>query len=405
MIMRLKIRYSAGNISKGDLDRVLTSITLYTTNSPQLMITAKAAVALGDGTFTIDEVTISKPTGDEVLVKMKAAGICHTDWDSLTWGKPLVMGHEGAGIVEEIGANVTNLKVGDAVILNWAIPCYKCFQCVEGNQHICEVNSAVTAGNKLAGGHATLQSTTYKNKPIERSFALGTMAEYALVREAACVKINSEIPFPSAAIVSCGVMTGYGSVVNAAKVTVGSSVAVIGTGGVGLNVIQGAKVSGAVKIIAVDINPERLNLAKQFGATHTILADKEDAGLLQAAEKVKEICDGRGADYAFESTAIPSLGAAPLAMIRNAGTAVQVSGIEQEITIDMNLFEWDKLYINPLYGKARPQVDFPKIVELYKSGQLLLDEMVTQIYPLEELEKAFADMLAGKNAKGVISFE
>ena len=160
-----------------------------------------------------------------------------------------------------------------------------------------------------------------------------------------------------------------------------------------------------MKIIAVDINPERLNLAKQFGATHTILADKEDAGLLQAAEKVKEICDGRGADYAFESTAIPSLGAAPLAMIRNAGTAVQVSGIEQEITIDMNLFEWDKLYINPLYGKARPQIDFSKIVELYKSGQLLLDEMVTQIYPLEELEKAFADMLAGKNAKGVISFE
>jgi S-(hydroxymethyl)glutathione dehydrogenase/alcohol dehydrogenase len=369
------------------------------------MITAKAAIAFGDGTFTIDEINIDKPTGDEVLVKMKAAGICHTDWDSLTWGKPMVMGHEGAGVVEEIGPNVTDLKVGDMVILNWAIPCYKCFQCVEGNQHICETNSAVTAGNKLAGGHATLQSTTYKNKSIERSFSLGTMAEYALVREAACVKTTAEIPFPSAAIVSCGVMTGYGSVVNAAKVTVGSSVVVIGTGGVGLNVIQGAKISGATKIIAIDIKPERLELATQFGATHIILAKKEDKGLLNAAEKVKGICNGRGADYAFESTAIPSLGAAPLAMIRNAGTAVQVSGIEQEVMIDMNLFEWDKLYINPLYGKARPQIDFPKIVELYENGQLLLDEMVTQTYPLEALEKAFADMLAGRNAKGVISFE
>lgn len=361
-----------------------------------------AAIADGKGSFSIQTIHIAPPIGDEVLVNMKAAGICHTDWDSLSWGKPIIMGHEGAGIVEKIGPNVKDLKVGDTVILNWAIPCYTCFQCVEGNQHICENNSAVTAGNALAGGHATFESTTLNGRAIERSFALGTMAEYSLVREAACVQTSAKIPMESAAIVSCGVMTGYGSVVNAAKVSPGSSVVVIGTGGVGLNVIQGAKVSGAAKIIAIDIKQDRLDLAKQFGATHFILVEREDKLLNQAAEKVKVLCKGRGADYAFECTAIPALGAAPLAMIRNAGTAVQVSGIEEEISIDMNLFEWDKVYINPLYGKARPQIDFPKIIELYEKGDFLLDEMVTRTYPLHELQQAFDDMHKGINAKGVL---
>jgi Zn-dependent alcohol dehydrogenase len=365
---------------------------------------AKAAIADGKGKFSIEEITVEQPQGDEVLVEIKAAGICHTDWDSLSWGKPLIMGHEGAGIVLEIGESVKNIKVGDAVILNWAIPCGTCFQCLEGNQHICEENSPVTAGNKVSKGHARLEGTLYDGKPIERSFSIGTMSSHTLVREAALVKIHVEMPFASASIVSCGVMTGYGSVVNAAKVKAGSSVVVLGTGGVGLNVIQGARISGASKIIGVDINPQRLEMAIEYGATHTILADKDDTGLLQAAQQVKEMTNGRGADYSFECTAIPALGAAPLAMIRNAGTACQVSGIEQEITIDMNLFEWDKIYINPLYGKCRPQIDMPILQDLYAKGDLKLDEMITRTYPLEDLEKAFDDMHHGRNAKGVIVF-
>ncbi|MEM9328193.1 MAG: zinc-binding dehydrogenase, partial [Bacteroidota bacterium] len=214
-----------------------------------------------------------------------------------------------------------------------------------------------------------------------------------------------EIPFTSSSIISCGVMTGYGSVVNSAELRAGSSAVVLGTGGVGLNVIQGCRIAGASKIIAVDINPDRLEMAKQFGATHQVLADKNDMGLMAAAEKVKALTDGRGADYAFECTAIPALGAAPLAMVRNAGTAVQVSGIEEEITIDMNLFEWDKKYINPLYGGCRPQIDFPKLVSLYDKGDLLLDEMITRTYPIDRLQDAFDDMLAGRNAKGVIVFD
>ena len=368
-----------------------------------MTLKSKAAIADGKGNFSIQQIEMDDPQGDEVLVKIKAAGICHTDWDSQSWGKPLIMGHEGAGEVLKTGAGVSTLKTGDAVILNWAVPCYHCFACQEGNQHLCEVNSAVMAGNKVSGGHARLQASTLNGVPIERAFSLGTMAEYALVRESACVKIIVDIPFPSAAIISCGVMTGYGSVVNVAKVKAGSSVVVLGTGGVGLNVIQGARISGATKIIAIDINSNRLEMAKHYGATHTLLASADDKGLLEAAKEVMKLTE-RGADYAFECTAIPALGAAPLAMIRNAGVAVQVSGIEQEIKIDMRLFEWDKVYINPLYGKARPQIDFKILQELYASGQLILDKMVTRTYSLDQLQQAFADMHHGLNAKGVIIF-
>jgi S-(hydroxymethyl)glutathione dehydrogenase/alcohol dehydrogenase len=154
----------------------------------------------------------------------------------------------------------------------------------------------------------------------------------------------------------------------------------------------------------VDVNPQRLEMARTFGATHTLLADPADKGLLQAARQVKELTGGRGADYAFECTAIPELGAAPLAMVRHAGTAVQVSGIEQEITIDMRLFEWDKVYLNPLYGQCRPAIDFPRLMALYENGSLLLEELVTRTYPLTELQRAFDDLLAGRNAKGVIVF-
>lgn len=364
---------------------------------------SRAAIGYGNGGFTIGDTEVSTPLQGEVLVKIKAAGLCHTDHDSLNWGRKVVLGHEGAGIVEEVGSGVTDLKKGDHVILNWAIPCMHCFQCQEGNQHICENNSPVTVG--VGEGHAHWEGTKWEGEGIERSFNIGTISEYALVKQAACVKTEVEIPFSSSSIVSCGLMTGYGSVVNSAKLTAGSTAVVLGTGGVGLNVIQGCRISGAAKIIAIDINEERLEMAKEFGATDTILAEKNDTGLMKTARVVKEMTQGRGADYAFECTAIPSLGAAPLAMIRNAGTAVQVSGIEEEITIDMNLFEWDKIYINPLYGACRPHIDFPKLLSLYEKGELMLDEMITKTYSLDNLQQAFDDMLAGRNAKGVIVFD
>jgi len=372
-----------------------------------MRVRSLAAIADGSGGFRLEETLLAQPREDEVLIRIKAAGICHTDYDSLKWGKPIVMGHEGSGVIEAIGSTVQDLHPGDRVALNWATPCMQCFQCQQGNQHLCEVNSPVIAGgNGFTPGHAHLDGTHWRSNPIERSFNLGTLSEFALVKSSAVVRINSpRLEFPAAAIIGCGVMTGYGSVVRASKLPPGSNAVILGCGGVGLNVIQGCRLRNASKIIAVDTNKNRLSLAKQFGATHTLLADPQDKGLMQAATEVRLLTNGRGADFAFEATARPELGAAPLAMIRNGGMAVQVSGIEQEITIDMNLFEWDKTYLNPLYGQCQPQEDFPEIIRLHQNGLLLLDELITETYSLHQLQRAFDDMLSGKNAKGVIVFE
>lgn len=370
-----------------------------------MIIQAKAAVADAQGSFTIEDIEVHPPKAGEVRVAVKASGICHTDYDSLTWGYNHVLGHEGAGIVESVGPGVTHVKAGDTVLLNWAIPCHECYQCQTGHQNICEKNSPVV-GHNPDDGAAHAGSTTWKNgEALKRSFNIGTLSTHAVVKQEAVIPTDVKIPFSSACIIGCGVMTGYGSVVNTAKLTAGSSAVVLGTGGVGLNVIQACRISGAARIFAVDVNQGRLDMAKQFGATDLILADRNDTGLLKAAEKIKALCSGRGADYSFECTGVPELGAAPLAMVRSAGTAVQVSGIEQTIEIDMNLFEWDKVYINPLYGKAMPEHDFPKLLSLYEQGALKLDELITRTYALEDLQQAIDDMMAGRNAKGVVVFD
>lgn len=200
-------------------------------------------------------------------------------------------------------------------------------------------------------------------------------------------------------------MTGFGSAVNAAKVEAGSTVVILGCGGVGLSAILGSLYCKAGRVIAVDINPVRLELATHFGATETLLAEADDKGLLRTAAEVRRLTNGRGADYAFECTAVPALAAAPLAMVRSAGTAICVSGIEQVVPVDMELFEWDKVYINPLYGTCRPQRDFPLMLDLYQRGKLPLDAMVTRRYTLDRLQQALHDMHAGVNAKGVILFD
>ncbi|WP_017446564.1 Zn-dependent alcohol dehydrogenase [Gayadomonas joobiniege] len=365
------------------------------------MLTAKAIVSNGQGQFELTQVQVGDPGPGEVQVKIYASGICHTDWDSVqNWNKTFIVGHEGAGVVTAVGDGVTKVAKGDKVILNWAIPCGECFQCLEGNPHICENNSPV-CGCGLKG-HAHEAATTNEHGPLERSFHLGTMCEYTVVKQQAVVKLTTDMPFSSASIVGCGVMTGWGSAVNAANVKAGSTACVIGCGGVGLNVIQGVAHSGAAKIIAIDISQERLEQAKKFGATHGIIAKKEDIDFVDVAADVKALNGGRGADYAFECTAIPALGSAPLALIRSAGTAVQASGIEQRIDFDCELFEWDKIYINPLYGQCNPDRDFPRLMSLYESGQLKLDELVTKTYSMDELAQGFDDMLNGRIAKGVI---
>ena len=355
---------------------------------------ARAAISAGDGTYAIDSIGIADPGPGEVLLQVRASGVCHTDWDSLRWGRPLILGHEGAGVVLRQGAGVTACRPGDRVLLNWAIPCGRCFQCSRGRENICEDRGTVPDQRFTRGDSAvpltdtrTAARNTGGTGPgrLNASFSLGTMATHALVPQAAVLPLSDGVPFEVAAILGCAVMTGFGSAVNAARVESGSTVVVLGCGGVGLSTILGALHCAAARVIAVDVNPARLELASQFGAAETLLAHRNDHGLLEAAAEVRRRNGGRGADYAFECTAVPDLAAAPLAMVRSAGTAVGVSGIEQVVPIDMELFEWDKIYINPLYGACRPQRDFPLLTDLYLAGKLPLDRMITRRYALDDL--------------------
>jgi S-(hydroxymethyl)glutathione dehydrogenase/alcohol dehydrogenase len=353
----------------------------------------QAAITEGDGTFSIVPLELGRPGAGEVLVAIKASGVCHTDFDSLGWKKRLILGHEGAGVVADVGAGVAGLRAGDRVMLNWAIPCGVCFQCARGAENICEDRGTVPDDRFV-----------YPGGPLNASFSLGTMATHAIVPVAAVIPIPDDLPFEVGAILGCGVMTGFGSVVNAGRVAKGSSVAVLGCGGVGLSAILGAVYSEAGRIIAVDLSPSRLKLARQFGATETLQVDRNDSGLRDAAATVRRMNGGRGVDYCFECTAVPELGPAPLAMVRSGGTAVGVSGIEQVVPVNMELFEWDKIYINPLYGQCRPARDFPLLIDLYRSGRLPLDAMISRRYPLEHLQQALDDMRNGIHAKGVLTF-
>jgi S-(hydroxymethyl)glutathione dehydrogenase/alcohol dehydrogenase len=289
---------------------------------------------------------------------------------------------------------VDQFRKGNKVVLNWAIPCYRCYQCSRGHTNICE--------NKM---QVPLERMQHKDVPIIRSFNLATMSRYTVVHKNALTLIDVDIPFSSAAILGCGVMTGVGSALSAAKVEDGSIVVVLGCGGVGLSVIQGARICSAAKIIAIDINKNRLQLAQKMGATDLILADKTDSSFNKVKKEVLGLSNNRGADYAFEATAQAEHGSVPLLLIRNGGVAIGCSGIEQTIPFNMELFEWDKNYINPLYGQCNPANDFPGLLRLYQEGALLLDEMVTQTYSQNELKQAFEDMHSGKNAKGVIVFD
>ncbi|HWB60792.1 MAG TPA: Zn-dependent alcohol dehydrogenase [Chthoniobacteraceae bacterium] len=364
---------------------------------------ARAAIADGQGRFTIEVIDVADPLGDEVLVEIRAAGICHTDHASLSWKRPLVMGHEGAGVVRAVGPAVGHVKVGDAVVLNWAIPCGHCFQCNQGRAVLCEESKPAYVMER-SKAHARPEGTTWKSRAVDRSFNIGTLSSLTLVRAAAVTPLPEQVPFESAAIVGCGVMTGFGSVVNVAKVSPGSSVAVIGCGGVGLNIIQAARLNSADRIIAIDLRETSLEQARRFGATHTLSADPADPDFEKLSGEVKKLTLGRGADYAFEATAVPALAFAPLRLVRNGGMALQVSGSNDPATVPMPWFMWNKTYLTPLYGDCFPSRDFPRIFEHYQAGELKLDELVTRTYALEELGEAIEDMLSGRNAKGVITF-
>ena len=366
-----------------------------------------AALGNGAGGFEIDRIEVAAPQPGELRVRLKAAGMCHTDHASLRWPGPLVLGHEGAGEVESVGEGVTHLRPGQPVLLNWAIPCGACPQCRRGRGSLCERTHGVDTSlgsSAPAAGH-----TLWRGQPVERSFKLGTFAEYTVVRAEAVTALPEPLPpqlaLRCACILGCGVMTGVGAALNIAQVQPGDTVAVVGCGGVGLSVVQGAQLAGAGRIIAVDRRPEALQRARELGATHVVQAPADDPQHDQLAAEVRGLTEGRGADHAFEATGVAALAFLPLKLCRHGGNAVQLSGAHGPVTVEMPQFWWDKRYLVPLYGGCQPKRDFPRLFQWAAAGALQLDRLVTHTYPLQQLQQALDDMLQGRSAKGVILFD
>jgi S-(hydroxymethyl)glutathione dehydrogenase / alcohol dehydrogenase len=356
----------------------------------------QAAVAYEPkGEIVVEEVDLAKPGYDEVLVRLMASGVCHSDWHILKgeWGDrlfPLILGHEGAGVVEAAGEGVTQVRPGDHVILSWRTNCGMCEMCQKGHPVLCDRSPAVSTRPLLRS----------QNAPLGLAGGLGTFAQYALVNQAAAVKIDDDIPFPQAALVGCGVTTGVGAVINTARVEPGATVAVFGCGGVGLNCIQGARIAGASQIIAVDMLDNKLAMARTFGATDTINASGEEP-----VARIQELTGGPGVHYAFEAIGLveqPFLQS--ILCTRKRGVTVWVghAPLNTAVTIDARTLIQEKTVMGSFYGSARPQIEFPRLLRLYKEGKLMLDELITRSYPLSGANEAFAALGRGEVARSVL---
>ena len=354
--------------------------------------------------ISVENVDIQKPKDGEVLVRMAAAGICHSDLHVVDGYVPapfpVVMGHEGAGIVEEVGGGVTTAQVGDHVILVWRPACGTCYFCQRGRPGLCEFGTKMRWRGTLADGTSRL---SIGDKVIHHFGCVSTYGEYSVVPQQGLVPIRKDIPLDVAALVGCGVMTGVGAVINGAKVEPGASVLVVGCGGVGLNVIQGAALAGAERIIASDIVPSKLKMAREFGATHTLDA-KEVAS---TPEAVKELTEGRGADYAFEVIGNPVTQLICYESVRRGGEAMLVglapTGTQLSIPVSNMVLEEKKL-TSTMYGTCQPHLDVPRILNLYMAGKLKLDELISRRIDISEVNEAFESLTRGEVARQVIAF-
>ena len=350
----------------------------------------------------VEEIEVESPRRGEVMIRLAACGVCHSDY-SVTTGTipfppPVVLGHEGAGIVIEVGEGVTEIAIGDAVVSSFVSMCGKCRYCQTGRPQLCD--QAAKAAYTLPDG--TVRTKDLQGRPLNIFSGCGVMAEVATLHTDNVVKIDRDIPLDRAALVSCGVMTGVGAVVNTARVTPGSITVVFGAGGVGLNAIQGCAIAGAAMIVAVDMSDAKLELARQFGATHTLNAKSEE-NIVKALRKIT----GGGADYAFECVGYGEIAAQAYGCLRKGGTAVVVGVAGQKDMTSIRTasltFE-EKTLTGSYFGSARPREDFPRLLALYRSKRLKLDELITRTYTLDEAPQAFADLASGKNARGIIVF-
>jgi S-(hydroxymethyl)glutathione dehydrogenase/alcohol dehydrogenase len=349
------------------------------------------------GDLVIEEVAVDKPRAHEVLIRTAAAGLCHSDLHFLE-GKypyeiPVVMGHESAGVVEAVGADVTHVRPGDHVITCLSVFCGHCEYCLSGRPALCQAperNRAPGEGSRLA----------YNGAPIAQLINCGSFAEQMLIHENGLVKIRDDMPLDRAALIGCGVTTGLGAVFRTAAIEVGTTVAVLGCGGIGLNCVQGAAIAGAGRIIAVDLNETKLKMAEQFGAT-----DLVDASAGDAVAQVIELTEG-GVHYSFEAIGLKQTAEQAFAMLRPGGTATVIGMIPFGVSIELDGFQFlmEKRIQGSTMGSNRFRIDMPRYVDMYLNGRLKLDELVSARITLDDVNAGFDAMKQGDIARSVIVF-
>ena len=359
----------------------------------------KAAVLREVGKpLEIEEIEISKPGPREVLVRTAAAGVCHSDLHFIEGlyptRMPIVMGHESAGVVEQVGSDVRYVEPGDHVITCLSVFCGHCEMCLTGHMSLCD-------SPETRRGHDDEPRLAQNGKEVTQFADLSSFADQMLVHEHAIVKIREDMPLDRAALIGCGVTTGVGSVFHTAAVEPGSSVAVIGCGGVGLSAINGAALAGAGRIIAVDMMASKLEMAKTFGATDVV-----DASQADSVEIVKEMTSG-GVQYSFEAIGLKATAEQAFRMLRPSGTATIIGMIPAGVKIELtgSAFLQEKKIQGSMMGSNRFRVDMPRFVDFYLDGKLRLDEMVSKRIGLSEVNSAFDDMKAGNVARSVIVFD
>ncbi len=360
----------------------------------------KAAVCYEYGKpLVVEEVDLDPPKKGEVKVRLAATAVCHSDIHiikgELPGGKlPLVAGHESSGYIEEIGEGVSQVKVGDPVVLSLLCACGQCRYCTMGMPHLCEFKWPLSTESRLH---------TKKGENITHGIKTATFAEYAVVDQSQTVPIPADMPMEAASLLACGVITGFGAVVNRARVRPGESAVVVGCGGVGINSIQGAKFCGAYPIIAVDVLDNKLQMARSFGATHSVNAKNTDP-----IKAVRDITGGRGADFVFITVGNSEAVKQGIAICGPRGTTVCIGlpPVQQTMSISPHEFiRFEKTLTGSFMGTTRLKIEIPQLVDFYKTGNLKLKELITAYYPLDRINEAIESVVKGEALRNVIVFK
>jgi S-(hydroxymethyl)glutathione dehydrogenase/alcohol dehydrogenase len=349
----------------------------------------------------VEMLTLDDPAPDEVRVSVVGSGLCHTDLHIFEGHMPLpppvVAGHEAAGIIVEVGTEVRGLQVGDHVINSVSTHCDNCYRCARGETWLCE--RGIYPGIRTEGRPKLRAGTT----PVEGVAGMHGFSEQMLTHHSAAVPIDPDMPLDRAALIGCGVVTGVGTVINAARMRPGETCVVIGCGGIGLNVVQGARLAGAGRIIAVDVQPSKLDLAGRFGAT-----DLVNPGDGDAVEAVLALTGGRGVDHAFEAIGLVPTSEQALAMTATGGGCYLIGVVPAGVAIEVQGLDFvseDKTLRGVRMGASNIDTDFPRFVELYQQGRLLLDELVAEHITLEQINEGYERMKTGEHARSVVMFD